>query len=329
MLFRSTHPHLFKVVTPINPNRFEELLTNHPNKELVSSFCLGLRRGFWPFANTDRPDCPSGTITRSHGTPNLDEESIAFLKSQRDAEMLVGRYSASFGPQLLPGMVAQPIFTVPKKGSDKLRLVNDHSAGANSLNSLIPTEGGFVILDNLSDLGANIRAKMRTQPGSKPTHLWKSDTSQAYRRIPVHPCWQACQATLIDNNYHIDHCAIFGNQASGRLWCLFYGLLCWIGIHEASIEGLLHYMDDAFNVSFDNHLETYKPYNQQMPHDQVRFLLLLDEIGLLHKDKKQVHGKQLKIIGLLVDTETLSISMSPKAKKQAHQKYPRLCAEHA
>ena len=79
-----THQHLFKVVTPIDPNHFEELLTNHPNKELVSSFCHGLRHSFWPFADTNHPDCPSGTITCSHGTPNLDKESIAFLKSQCD-----------------------------------------------------------------------------------------------------------------------------------------------------------------------------------------------------------------------------------------------------
>jgi len=63
-------------------------------------------------------------------------------------------------------MVAQPIFTVPKKGSVKLRLVNDHSAGLKSLNSLIPTEGGFVILDNLSDLGANIEAIMHENLGT-------------------------------------------------------------------------------------------------------------------------------------------------------------------
>ena len=175
--------------------------------------------------------------------------------------MLVGQYSESFGPELLPGMVAQLMFTIPKKGSAKLCLVNDHSAGANSLNSLIPTEGGFVILDNLSDLRANICAKMHTHPGSKPAYLWKSDASQVYRCIPVHPRWQAWQATLIDHNYHIDHCTVFGNWALGHLWCLFYGLLCWIGIHEAGIEGFLHYVDDAFNVSFDDHLKTYVPYN--------------------------------------------------------------------
>ncbi len=134
----------------------------------------------------------------------LDKESLSFLKSQCDTEISAGHYSPSFGPNLLPGMVAQPIFTVPKKGSVKLHLVNDHSMGLKSLNSLIPTEGGFIILDNLSDLGANICAMMQKNPGLKPKYLWKSDASQAYRHLPMHPQWQVQQATFIDGNYHVD-----------------------------------------------------------------------------------------------------------------------------
>ncbi len=138
------------------------------------------------------------------GLPVLNDESLIFLKSQRDAEISLGQYSEAFSPNLLPGMVTQPIFTVPKKGSTKLQLVNDHSVGLKSLNSLIPTEGGFVVLDNLSDLGANIQAVMRENPGLRPKLLWKSDTSQAYRHLPMHLRWQVWQATLIDGKYHID-----------------------------------------------------------------------------------------------------------------------------
>jgi len=94
---------------------------------------------------------------------------------------MLDRYSPSFGPSLLAGMTAQPVFTVPKKGSSKLRLVNDHSAGTHSLNSLIPADGGFVKLDNISDLVTNIRAIMAQNGGHRPAWLWKSDASQAYR----------------------------------------------------------------------------------------------------------------------------------------------------
>ncbi len=71
-------------------------------------------------------------------------------------EMASGCYSKSFGPSLLAGMTAQPVFTVPKKGLSKLCLVNDHSVGTLSLNSLILADGGFVKLDNVSDLVTNI-----------------------------------------------------------------------------------------------------------------------------------------------------------------------------
>src|SRR5260370_38451529 len=105
---------------------------------------------------------------------DLDDESVQFLKQQWDAELLLGQYSDPFGPELIPGMVAQPIFTVPKKGSSKLHLVNDHSTGHNSLNSLIPAEGDYVILDNISDLATNIQAEMQRNGGVKPNLFWKS-----------------------------------------------------------------------------------------------------------------------------------------------------------
>ncbi len=63
------------------------------------------------------------------GLPALNDDSLSFLKSQCDTEISLGWYSQAFGT--LPGMVAQPVFTIPKKGSTKLQLVNDHSAGQN------------------------------------------------------------------------------------------------------------------------------------------------------------------------------------------------------
>src|SRR5258706_4586614 len=101
--------------------------------------------------------------------------------------MASGNYSKSFGVSLLAGMTAQPVFTVPKKGLSKLCLVNDHSAGMLSLNSLIPADGGFVKLDNISDLVTNIQAMMAQNGNRHPAWLWKSDASQAYCRLPMHP----------------------------------------------------------------------------------------------------------------------------------------------
>ncbi len=257
---------------------------------------------------------PLGIVDQQSGPPNLDDESITFLWYQRDQEIRFGHYSESFGPSLLAGMTVQPIFTVPKKGSSKLHLVNDHSVGRHSLNSLIPADGGFVKLDNISDLVTNICAMMAQNGGHHPAWLWKSDASQVYHQLPMHPRWQAHQATLIDGGYHVDHCAVFGNCTSGQCWCLFFGLVCWIMIHECKIGDILHYVNDAFSASFSHDLSLYQPYNCLMPTPQVKFLKLLDEIGLPHESAKQQHGCVLEIIGFEVDLLRMAITLPPDAK---------------
>src|SRR5258708_6176197 len=144
---------------------------------------------------------------------------------------------------------------------------------------------------------------MHKNPGLRPKLLWKSDALQAYRCLPMHPHWQVQQVTFIDGEYHVDQCAVFRNHTSGRLWCLFFRLVCWIVIHECGIKGLLHYVDDTFNISFSNDLSLYEPYGHLMLTDQSRFLQLLDHIGVLHEDNKQLYGKLLEIIGLVVNLE--------------------------
>ncbi|KAG1734357.1 hypothetical protein EDD22DRAFT_787933, partial [Suillus occidentalis] len=147
------NPHLFRVSTPINVDRFETLLTlaNHPNPQFVQLVCQGLREGFWPWADTQVGVYPT---TWEVPTPSPSSEpQRAFLRDQILKEESVGRYSADFGPDLLPGMYSMPIHAVPKEGG-KFRLVMNHSVGDFSLNSMIAKEDiAGVTLDNVQDLG--------------------------------------------------------------------------------------------------------------------------------------------------------------------------------
>ena len=140
----------------------------------------------------------------------MDDTIWEFLKHQRDIEIGFGQFSESFGPELLPGMVAQPCFAVPKPGSSKFHLVNDHTAGHSSLNTAIPPEDGSFQPDNLWDLGSLLLAFFRAN-GHTPAWLFKSDASSAYHLLPCHPRWQVHQAMMIDGNFHIDRCCVFGN----------------------------------------------------------------------------------------------------------------------
>jgi hypothetical protein len=69
-----TRPDLFKIIMPINVDRFEELLTTHPNCPFMESVCRGLREGFWPWANTRHDEYPS-IVDKSLGMPEKQEEA--------------------------------------------------------------------------------------------------------------------------------------------------------------------------------------------------------------------------------------------------------------
>ena len=51
----NTHPHIFKITTPIKVDRFRELLSKHPNQPTVESVCCSLCSGFWPHHTVPKP----------------------------------------------------------------------------------------------------------------------------------------------------------------------------------------------------------------------------------------------------------------------------------
>ena len=50
--------NLFKIVTPIDVDKFKSMLADHPNPDFVASVCNGLSEGFWPWADTRRANYP-------------------------------------------------------------------------------------------------------------------------------------------------------------------------------------------------------------------------------------------------------------------------------
>jgi hypothetical protein len=172
-----SNPDLFRIITPINVDRFYELLAGHPNRELVESVCRGFREGFWPWADTSLPGYP--TTWDNSQRPISEPAHQQFLRNQRDTEIELGQYSPSFGTELLPGMYAMPLGVVPKPRSEKLRLINDLSAGEYSCNSMIPQNEHSVRLDGMRALGGTLH-HVREQQGDVPLVLWKSDVSRTY-----------------------------------------------------------------------------------------------------------------------------------------------------
>lgn len=304
------NPHLFKIVTPIRVDIFKELLADHPNPAFVASVCKGLREGFWPFADTRIGKYPE-KHDGSHGMPR-DPAAAKFMRDQRDIEIDKGRFSKSFGRDLLPGMYCSPIHVVPKRGTSDFRLITDHSGGRYPLNSMINYDDiSGMPLDDMRHLGKKL---LLAHAKGRKLILWKSDVAEAYRHCPMHPHWQIKQINTIDGKRHVDRNNPFGSRASFKIWGSVNSLVMWIAEHGCKINRPFCYNDDVFGVCNADDIDYYKPYKRTMPRDQCKLLELWDMLGIPHKEKKQLSGNPLTIIGIEVDANKMTMTLPADGK---------------
>jgi len=201
-------------------------------------------------------------------------------------------------------MYSMPIRAVPKPGSTDLHMVTDQSAGQFSLNSMIPRDGikGYP-LDSMKHLGKELLF-FRCAFGNQSLMLFKSDVSEAYHLMPVHPFWQIKQVNMIDGNRSVDRCNAFGGHGSGCIW---------IARYLKDIPRLLVYSNDSYSIVKALSLVKYEPFNKFMPADQVVLMNLWMELGIPFKEKKQLFGLPLTIIGIEVGPNALTF-MLPQSK---------------
>ncbi|KAJ3504145.1 hypothetical protein NLJ89_g8094 [Agrocybe chaxingu] len=306
------NPHLFKIVSPIKVDIFESYLSDHPNQPFVQSIIMGLREGFWPWADTCKAGYP--TINDCSKASPKDEGKAAFLKNQLKIELEKDRFSPSFGKDLLPGMYSMPIFAVPKPDISDYRLITDQSHGPHSLNSMIhhPSVTGYP-LDNLKHFGEML-IDLQMRAPDKEKVVWKSDITEAYRIIPIHPFWQIKQVTRIDGECYVDRNNEFGNCASGALFIAFNSLVGWIAKRKKGLTKMGTYVDDSWGCG--------------LACDMLTILLSLwDELGVPHKERKQVFGSPLTVIGIQVDPNLMSFTLPDAARDKLVKELDYWCGE--
>ncbi|KAF8989658.1 hypothetical protein BDZ89DRAFT_974667 [Hymenopellis radicata] len=310
------NPHLFHVSTPINIDRFANLLTIHPNQRFVASVVRSLRVGLWPWADTN----PTGDFpeTWDNAWANIpSEKEHNFISDQCNEEVQKGHHSPPFGPDLLPGMYSTPNIAVPKPHTDgDLRLVANQSAGQFCQNIMVnKAETRGARLDSLLVFIPLLLFFAQMHPG-KRLLLWKSDVTGAFRNIPIHPLWQIKQVVTANIRWlrYVDWRACFGNCGSPRAWASFMGLVVWIAICIFQMTFLCCYVDDCFSVGLVGDMAWYEPYQQYFPAGQTHLLSLWDWLGIPHKLKKQVWGEMLVIIGFLVDPNELTATLPTESK---------------
>jgi len=144
-------------------------------------------------------------------------------------------------------------------------------------------------LDNLHQLG-NMLLDLHVLTPGLDLIMWKSNIAEAYRMCPMHPLWQIKQAMHIDSEYYIDCANCFGSSASFTIFISVNSLVAWIVKNDRGISSLITYVDDSSGPVVTTDKVFYDPYNCDLPSPQVSLLRLWDKLGILHKQKKQIHG---------------------------------------
>jgi len=173
-------------------------------------------------------------------------------------------------------------------------------------------------LDGLHSLGTLLLQYRKEHPDEKLV-LFKSDVSQAFRRLPMHPLWQVKQVLTMDGQCYVDWNNNFGGHGSPKVWISFMSLVAWIAIHKAFIDALKLYMDDSFSFEVDGSLLYYSPYQCNFPAKQTHLLQLWDENGVPHDRLKQLYGSPLTVIGFNVDPNAMTATLPLHKKNEPVQ----------
>ena len=122
----------------------------------------------------------------------------------------------------------------------------------------------------------------------------------------------------------MDRTNIFGGSASPAIFIAVNALIAWAAKHKRSINNLI-YVDDSFGVEEEGQMAWYAPYEQEFSCQQAQLLELWDEIGIPHKKAKQVFGECLMILGIVVNVNNLTFTLTREAHEQLREELEEWC----
>jgi hypothetical protein len=180
-------------------------------------------------------------------------------------------------------------------GEVKLRLIHDltHPEGQN-INAFVESP--------YFELPTAVRFARRLTRGS---YMWKGDIDSAFRIVPVRPRDWPLLAFFIDGTLYVDTRLPFGHGLSPYYFCNFVGRpLLYVAVRRgASLLGALaSYVDDFFGGCDD--------YDSALDQMQL-WLSACADLGVpVSKAKTFLPTRVLEILGYLIDTENMTISVS-------------------
>ena len=275
--------------TPLRLSQIEKELCNHPNKTWTKWLLQALYDGV-----------PVGyTGPRNERiSPNLHSALLnpAVIDKQLHEEVSRRRILGPFSKLPLKNLQCSGLGAVPKKGSDKWRVIMHLSAPhGQSINDYISKEEYTLHYSTIDD-AVNLLSHFG------PSALMaKVDLKSAFRIIPVaRQDWELL-GLFWRGNYYIDTCLPFGLRSAPFLFNQFADALHWILAHNYNLH-LIHYLDDYFIVG--------PPQSQTCQAAVQTMLNLCTRLGIpIALDKLEGPDTAITFLGIEIDSKSQEIRL--------------------
>ncbi|GAU91562.1 hypothetical protein RvY_03790 [Ramazzottius varieornatus] len=278
-----------EIKTPLKPGIFGHYLSLHPDPLFANSVMDILFHGadivYWgPRTARVTPNSLSAKIHKK------------ILRTSVDSEVESLHTCGPFDLPPFDNFICSPLFAVPKKNSEKFRVMLNLSAPVgSSINDFIDKDCYSMHYSRIDD------AVCYTFTLGKGALMAKLDIKSAFRLIPVRPIDRPLLGYKVDEKFYFDTVLPFGLRSSPFLFCLISEAVLWILKYFNNHKYALCYMGDFLLCGF--------PYSNQCQVSIDSLISLCAELGVpLAMEKTEGSATVMTFLGIQLDSVSRTLS---------------------
>lgn len=290
---KDSRPNAFGAQIPVNTllnvDKWHSYLIAYNDNDVVQFLKFG-----WPINYTSN-EMPHASNKNHNSAITYAKHVDHFLKTELGYGAIAGPFTVN---PLSRELITSPLQTVPKRGSDKRRVVMDLSfPPENSVNDGIPSDS---YLDNAFKLylpGIDRLREFIINKG-QGCFVFKKDLQRAYRQLPVDPKDYKYLGFQWDGQLYFDLRCPFGLRSSALICQRTTKAVIYIFTQEGYTADV--YLDDFYGA------ETTQKAVQAFE----RLTQLFIELGLQSSPEKDSYpSTNMVCLGIMVNTDDMTFSV--------------------
>lgn len=266
------------------------MLADHPDQQMVSfilnAIKYGVRIGHHGFVQS--------ILSKNWPSSILHFEKVSQLIYEN---LRKGRVAGPFDHPPLEHFISSPLGAIPKKNSNKIRIIHDLSyPPGQSVNDGIDSDEytlSYITLDRVAEIVDSF---------PEPCYLSKIDLANAFTHVIVHPNdWNKLGFSW-DGRYYISTCLPFGLRSSPKIFDTFAQGLEYMAIKNGCHPLTSHYLDDSLLPS--------KDFQDGVKHKAIFKKTAKDSGWDTQDDKEEGPAQEIEYTGIVVNTVKRQFTIS-------------------